>query len=131
MEVALTTREGSCDIKLEVAGERFPNQVNATVLQYQNQKLVQQLNVQKQQLHDLEDKIKELRYEQTSYDDFFFLSKSTNYGHRSTGCLGKFVLCHRYITHTKGRVKREKQSIEDDDASEEKYQPDVKRSLLN
>lgn len=44
--------------------------VDATVLQYQNQKLVQQLDVQKQELHDLEDKIKELRQEQTSYDDF-------------------------------------------------------------
>nr|KAJ0199583.1 hypothetical protein LSAT_V11C600318310 [Lactuca sativa] len=44
--------------------------VDATVLQYQNQKLVQQLDVQKQELHDLEDKIKELRHEQTSYDDF-------------------------------------------------------------
>lgn len=44
--------------------------VDATVLQYQNQKLVQQLDVQKQELHDLENKIKELRQEQTSYDDF-------------------------------------------------------------
>ncbi|XP_071712414.1 E3 ubiquitin-protein ligase BRE1-like 2 [Rutidosis leptorrhynchoides] len=44
--------------------------VDATVLQYQNQKLVQQLDIQKQELHDLEDKIKELRQGQTSYDDF-------------------------------------------------------------
>ncbi|KAI3822910.1 hypothetical protein L1987_10511 [Smallanthus sonchifolius] len=44
--------------------------VDATVLQYQNQKLVQQLDVQKQELHDLEDKIKELKQGQTSYDDF-------------------------------------------------------------
>lgn len=44
--------------------------VDATVLQFQNQKLVQQLDVQKQELHDLEDKIKELRQGQTSYDDF-------------------------------------------------------------
>ncbi|KAL8245547.1 hypothetical protein R6Q59_011805 [Mikania micrantha] len=44
--------------------------VDATVLQYQNQKLVQQLDVQKQELHDLEGKIKELKLGQTSYDDF-------------------------------------------------------------
>ncbi|XP_022001160.1 E3 ubiquitin-protein ligase BRE1-like 2 isoform X2 [Helianthus annuus] len=44
--------------------------VDATVLQYQNQKLVQQLDIQKQKLHDLEDKIKELKQGQTSYDDF-------------------------------------------------------------
>ncbi|KAK9079049.1 hypothetical protein SSX86_000718 [Deinandra increscens subsp. villosa] len=43
--------------------------VDATVLQYQNQKLVQQLDVQRQELHDLEDKIKELKQGQTSYDD--------------------------------------------------------------
>lgn len=40
------------------------------MLQYQNQKLVQQLEVQKQELHDLEDKLKELKRGQTSYDDF-------------------------------------------------------------
>ncbi|MFS8005627.1 putative E3 ubiquitin ligase Bre1 [Helianthus anomalus] len=44
--------------------------VDETVLQYQNQKLVQQLDIQKQKLHDLEDKIKELKQGQTSYDDF-------------------------------------------------------------
>ncbi|XP_076913440.1 E3 ubiquitin-protein ligase BRE1-like 2 isoform X1 [Bidens hawaiensis] len=44
--------------------------VDATVLQYQNQKLVQQLEVKKQELHDLEDKIKELKLGETSYDDF-------------------------------------------------------------
>ncbi|PWA91835.1 histone mono-ubiquitination 2 [Artemisia annua] len=43
--------------------------VDATVLQYQNQKLVQQLEVQKQELHDMEDKIKQLKQGQTSYDD--------------------------------------------------------------
>lgn len=43
--------------------------VDATYLQYQNQKLVQQLEVQKHELHDLEDKIKELKDRQTSYDD--------------------------------------------------------------
>ncbi|XP_076913441.1 E3 ubiquitin-protein ligase BRE1-like 2 isoform X2 [Bidens hawaiensis] len=46
------------------------NTVDATVLQYQNQKLVQQLEVKKQELHDLEDKIKELKLGETSYDDF-------------------------------------------------------------
>lgn len=43
--------------------------VDAAVLQYQNQKLVQQLETQKQDLHDLELKIKELKEKQTSYDD--------------------------------------------------------------
>ncbi|KAF8010452.1 hypothetical protein BT93_J1170 [Corymbia citriodora subsp. variegata] len=43
--------------------------VDASVLQYENQKLVQQLDIQKQGLHDLEAKIKGLREKQTSYDD--------------------------------------------------------------
>ncbi|MCD9559976.1 hypothetical protein HAX54_018357 [Datura stramonium] len=44
--------------------------VDAAVLQYQNQKLVQQLDAQKHKLHDLEAKMKELRDKQASYDDF-------------------------------------------------------------
>ncbi|XVF04582.1 hypothetical protein REPUB_Repub05bG0096400 [Reevesia pubescens] len=43
--------------------------VDAAVLQYQNQKLVQQLEIQKHELHDLETKMKELKDKQTSYDD--------------------------------------------------------------
>ena len=43
--------------------------VDATYVQYQNQKLVQQLEVQKHELHDLEDRIKELKDRPTSYDD--------------------------------------------------------------
>ncbi|KAL0389841.1 UNVERIFIED_CONTAM: E3 ubiquitin-protein ligase BRE1-like 2 [Sesamum calycinum] len=43
--------------------------VDAAVLQYQNQKLVQQIETQKQELHDLESKIKELKEKQTSYDE--------------------------------------------------------------
>ncbi|GLT71354.1 hypothetical protein SLA2020_433820 [Shorea laevis] len=43
--------------------------VDAGVLQYQNQKLVQQLETQKQELRDLETKIKELKDKQNSYDD--------------------------------------------------------------
>ncbi|CAA0841607.1 E3 ubiquitin-protein ligase BRE1-like 2 [Striga hermonthica] len=43
--------------------------VDAAVLQYQNQKLVQQLETQKQELHDLESKIKDLKEKQTSYDE--------------------------------------------------------------
>ncbi|GLU19552.1 hypothetical protein SLE2022_357980 [Rubroshorea leprosula] len=43
--------------------------VDAGVLQYQNQKLVQQLETQKQELHDIETKIKELKDKQNSYDD--------------------------------------------------------------
>lgn len=44
-------------------------QVDATVLQLQNQKLVQQLDLQKKQLYDVESKIQELQLNQTSYDD--------------------------------------------------------------
>ncbi|XP_057785578.1 E3 ubiquitin-protein ligase BRE1-like 2 [Salvia miltiorrhiza] len=43
--------------------------VDASVLQYQNQKLVHQLETQKQELLDLESNIKELKEKQTSYDD--------------------------------------------------------------
>ncbi|KMT19795.1 hypothetical protein BVRB_1g008490 [Beta vulgaris subsp. vulgaris] len=43
--------------------------VDAAVLQYQNQKLVQQLDAQKHELHDLEVKIQELKERQSSYDD--------------------------------------------------------------
>ncbi|XP_051113494.1 E3 ubiquitin-protein ligase BRE1-like 2 isoform X2 [Andrographis paniculata] len=43
--------------------------VDAAVLQYQNQKLVQQLETQKHGLHDLELKIQELKEKQTAYDD--------------------------------------------------------------
>ncbi|KAL6567113.1 hypothetical protein OROMI_015517 [Orobanche minor] len=43
--------------------------VDTAVLQYQNQKLVQQLDTQKQELHDLESKIKELKEKQTLYDE--------------------------------------------------------------
>ncbi|KAG7600599.1 Zinc finger RING-type [Arabidopsis suecica] len=43
--------------------------VDATVLQLQNQKLVQQLDLQKKHLYDIETKIQELQIYQTSYDD--------------------------------------------------------------
>ncbi|THU49235.1 hypothetical protein C4D60_Mb06t07410 [Musa balbisiana] len=43
-------------------------QVDAAVLQYQNQRLVQQLEAQKAEMHTLEGKFKELRERQTSYD---------------------------------------------------------------
>ncbi|XP_039014866.1 E3 ubiquitin-protein ligase BRE1-like 2 isoform X3 [Hibiscus syriacus] len=43
--------------------------VDAAVLQDQNQKLVQQLDIQKHELHDLETKITELKDNQSSYDD--------------------------------------------------------------
>ncbi|KFK38684.1 hypothetical protein AALP_AA3G147100 [Arabis alpina] len=46
-----------------------PKSVDATVLQLQNQKLVQQLDLQKKQLYDVESKIEELHINQTSYDD--------------------------------------------------------------
>ncbi|KAM7523180.1 hypothetical protein LguiA_013082 [Lonicera macranthoides] len=48
---------------------RARRQVDAATLQYQNQKLVQQLDLQKHELHDLEAKIKELVDKQASYDD--------------------------------------------------------------
>ncbi|KAK3030124.1 hypothetical protein RJ639_038873 [Escallonia herrerae] len=44
-------------------------QVDAAVLQHQNQKLVQQLDAQKHELHNIEAKIKELKDKQASYDD--------------------------------------------------------------
>ncbi|KAH9601964.1 hypothetical protein KSS87_000337 [Heliosperma pusillum] len=43
--------------------------VDAAVLQYQNQSLVQQLEMQKQELHDLEAKLQELKDRQAFYDD--------------------------------------------------------------
>jgi E3 ubiquitin-protein ligase BRE1 len=43
--------------------------MDATSLQYENQKLVQQLEAQKSEMHILETKFKELRNEQCSYDD--------------------------------------------------------------
>ncbi|OVA20693.1 hypothetical protein BVC80_881g49 [Macleaya cordata] len=43
--------------------------VDAAVLQYDNQKLVQQLDTQRHELHALESKFKELKDKQTSYDD--------------------------------------------------------------
>ncbi|KAH1062252.1 E3 ubiquitin-protein ligase BRE1-like 2 [Glycine max] len=39
------------------------------VLQFQNQQLVQQIDIQKHALHDLEEKIRELKGKQSSYDD--------------------------------------------------------------
>lgn len=61
----------SCDMQLFLYSSNLCPflQVDATYLQYQNQKLVQQLEVKKHELHDLEDKIKELKDRQTSYDD--------------------------------------------------------------
>ncbi|PIA53230.1 hypothetical protein AQUCO_00900069v1 [Aquilegia coerulea] len=43
--------------------------VDAAVLQYQNQKLFQQLDAQKHELHALEDKLGELKVKQCVYDD--------------------------------------------------------------
>lgn len=42
---------------------------DAGVLQFQNQQLVQQIDIQKHALHDLEEKIRELKGNQSSYDD--------------------------------------------------------------
>ncbi|XP_047156220.1 E3 ubiquitin-protein ligase BRE1-like 2 [Vigna umbellata] len=42
---------------------------DAGVLQFQNQQLVQQIDVQKHALHGLEEKIRELKGKQSSYDD--------------------------------------------------------------
>lgn len=44
-------------------------QVDAAVLQYQNQMLLQQIDKQKHELQDLEANIKELKAKQGSYDD--------------------------------------------------------------
>ncbi|KAG9155694.1 hypothetical protein Leryth_003973 [Lithospermum erythrorhizon] len=43
--------------------------VDAGVLQYQNHRLVQQLDAQKHEIHDLETKMKELKDKQSSYDN--------------------------------------------------------------
>ncbi|PSR86888.1 E3 ubiquitin-protein ligase BRE1-like [Actinidia chinensis var. chinensis] len=48
-------------------------QVDAGVLQYQNQKLVQQLDVQRHELLELEGKIKELKGKQASYDNLLII----------------------------------------------------------
>lgn len=50
--------------------------VDASVLQYQNQNLVQQLDGQKHELHDLETKIKELKDKQASYDSMLITVNS-------------------------------------------------------
>lgn len=44
-------------------------QADVGVLQFQNQQLVQQIDLQKQALHDIEAKIGDLKYKQNSYDD--------------------------------------------------------------
>lgn len=44
-------------------------QADAGVLQLQNQQLVQQTEIQKHALHDLEEKTRELKERQNSYDD--------------------------------------------------------------
>lgn len=44
-------------------------QVDAAVLQYQNQMLLRQIDKQKHELQDLEANIKELKAKQGSYDD--------------------------------------------------------------
>ncbi|XP_022754339.1 E3 ubiquitin-protein ligase BRE1-like 2 isoform X2 [Durio zibethinus] len=51
------------------ASPNHTKSVDAAVLQYQNQRLVQQLDIQKHDLLKLESKIKELKDKQTSYDD--------------------------------------------------------------
>lgn len=48
---------------------RMHVQVDAAVLQYQNQMLLQQIDKQKHELQDLEANIKELKAKQGSYDD--------------------------------------------------------------
>ncbi len=48
-------------------------QIDATVLQYQNQNLLQQIDIQKQELYDLEARVKELKDKQSSYDDILIV----------------------------------------------------------
>lgn len=43
--------------------------MDATVLQYQNQKLIQQLEAQKAEMHALDGKFKDLEDKQISYDN--------------------------------------------------------------
>lgn len=47
--------------------------IDATVLQYQNQNLLQQIDIQKQELYDLEARVKELKDKQSSYDDILIV----------------------------------------------------------
>jgi predicted phosphoribosyltransferase len=44
-------------------------QADAGVLQLQNQQLVQETEIQKQALHEVEDKTRELKERQNAYDD--------------------------------------------------------------
>lgn len=51
-------------------GERLCSlQADAGVLQFQNQQLVQQIDIQKHALHDLEVKVRDLKERQNSYDE--------------------------------------------------------------
>jgi E3 ubiquitin-protein ligase BRE1 len=58
--------------------------MDAAALQYENQKLVQQLEAQKSKMRALEGKFKELRDEQCSYDNTLIcLNKMWNQVHSS------------------------------------------------
>lgn len=50
--------------------------VDAAVLQYQNQKLAQQLDAQKNEIHALEGKFNQLKSKQTAYDDILITVNS-------------------------------------------------------
>ncbi|KAK7300426.1 hypothetical protein RJT34_11270 [Clitoria ternatea] len=52
-----------------VSPRNHRNSADAGVLHFQNQQLVQQIDIQKHALHDLEDKIRGLKERQSSYDD--------------------------------------------------------------
>ncbi|GLT39461.1 hypothetical protein SLA2020_136500 [Shorea laevis] len=86
--------------------------VDAGLLQYQNQKLVQQLETQKQELHEIETKIKELKDKQNSYDDMLisvnqlwnrFVDDLTMLGVRAGGGLNALKSLDR-AEHSRGSI---------------------------
>ena len=72
--------------------------MDATALHYENQKLVQQLEAQKSEMHLLEAKFKELRNEQSSYDNTLIsLDKMWNQVLSSESCKLCFMVLFRFV----------------------------------
>ncbi|RDY10395.1 E3 ubiquitin-protein ligase BRE1-like 2, partial [Mucuna pruriens] len=100
---------------------------DAGVLQFQNQQLVQQIDIQKHALHDLEEKIRELKGKQSSYDDLLIalnqlwiqlVDDMILLGIRAGRGKGKDTL-HRltYIANPQGTFIRHTQVIQETDLS--------------
>ena len=56
-------------LRLSYNGDGVNFQVDAQMLQYQNHKLAQQLDVQRNEINVLEDKLNQLRSKQASFDE--------------------------------------------------------------